>query len=66
MAKKTLGRHDDQRLAPAAQHLTSQEMEELRRRRRINHLHVVFGSELKESLESRAGMLWAGAFKAVW
>ena len=65
MAQQALGRHDDQRLAPRSQHLPPQEVEELGRRRRIDHLHIVFGAELQEALEAGARVLGPLPFVAV-
>ena len=40
-------------------------MVDLRRRRRVDHLHVVFGALLQEAFQPRAGVLRTLAFEAV-
>jgi hypothetical protein len=64
-AQQALGRHDDQGLAPRAQHLAAQRVEDLRRRREVAHLDVVLGAELQEALEARARVLGPLALEAV-
>ncbi len=54
---KRFRRHDDQRLAEVAVHLPAQGMEQRGRRRRIEHLDVVVGVELQETLEPRRAVL---------
>ena len=53
------------RLAPGTQHLTPQAVKELRRRREIDDLHVVFGAEQEKALEPRARVLGPLALHAV-
>ena len=70
MAQQALRREDDQRLAHAAAvraavHLAPQQVEVLRRRGAVAHLHVVLGAQREEALDARARMLRALAFVAV-
>ena len=65
MPQQAFRSHDDQRLAPGAQSLAPEAMKVLRGRRRINHLDVVLGCEMQETLESSAGMFRALPFVAV-
>ena len=65
MPQQALRRHDDQRLAQAAQHLPTQHVEHLCRRRWHANLHVVFGAELQEALEAGRRMLGTLAFIAM-
>ena len=65
VAQQALGRHDDQRLAPLPQHLPAQQVEVLRRRRRLDDLDVVLGAQLQEALDARARMLRPLPFVAV-
>ena len=62
---RLFGRHHDQRLAVPAQHLPAQHVEDLRRRRRHAHLHVVLRAELQEALGTRRRVLGALPFVAV-
>src|SRR5713101_28450 len=66
MAQHAFRREDDQRFAPRAAHLPAQHVKILRGGRRLADLHVVFGGELHEALETGAGMFRALAFVAVW
>ena len=70
MAQQALGREDHQRLAHAAPvaaavHLAPQQVEILRRRGAVGHLHVVLGAQREEALDARAGMLRPLPFVAV-
>src|SRR5206468_270322 len=65
MAKHALGRKDNERLAPMPQGLTAQQMEILRGIGWLRDLYVVFGGELNEAFDSRAGMLGALPFVPV-
>ena len=65
VAQQALRRHQDQRLAELALHLTAQDVEVVRRRRAIGDLHVVFGAHLQPALETRGGMLRPLALVAV-
>src|ERR1700674_505780 len=65
MAQHALRRKNDQRLAPRAAHLPAQHVKILRSGRRLANLHVIFGGELQEALEARAGMLRPLALVAV-
>ena len=53
-AEEALGRHDDERLAERSLHLAAEEMEHLRRRRRVNDLDIVLGTRLEIALEAGA------------
>jgi hypothetical protein len=70
MAQQALGREDDQRLARAAAvaaavHLAAQQVEVLRRRGAVAHLHVVLGAEREVALDARAGVFRPLPFVAV-
>src|SRR6266481_5735422 len=65
MAQHAFWRKDNQRLAPGAAHLTAQHVEILGGSGRLADLHVVFGSQLHETLKTGAGMFRALAFVAV-
>ena len=65
VAQQALGRLHHERLAEAPAHLAAQGVEELRRGRRHDHLHVALGAELQEALGARAGVLGALPLVAV-
>ena len=65
MAQQALGRHHDQRLAPAAQRLAPQAVEVLGRGGRVDDLDVVLGGQTEEALQAGAGVLGALPFEAV-
>jgi len=65
VTEQALRRHHDQRLPYWPQHLTTEQMEHLRRRRRHADLHVVLGTELQEALEARGRVLRPLPFMAV-
>ena len=65
VAQHRLRRHGDQRLAERPFQLASQHVEEVRRRREVDDLHVVFGAELQIAFESGRGVLRTLAFVAV-
>lgn len=65
MAQEALGRHDDERFANAALHLTPEGVEVLRWGGEVADLPVAFGAELEEALEAGAGVLGALAFVTV-
>ena len=65
VTQQALRRHDDERLAPRAQHLPAQRVEDLRRRGQVADLDVVLGAQLQEALEARARVLRALALEAV-
>ncbi len=50
VAEQRFGGHDDERLAEVAFKLTAQRMEIVGRRGAVEHLHVVFGAKLQETL----------------
>src|SRR4051794_23786415 len=62
MAQHAFGRKHDQRLAPVAQGLPSQQMEVLRGGGRLGHLNIIFGGKLQVALNATAGMFWSLAF----
>jgi hypothetical protein len=65
MAQHALRSEHDQRLAPVPQRLPPQQMKILRGVRRLRDLNIVFGRELNEALDARAGVLRPLAFVAV-
>jgi len=65
MTEHTFRCEYDQGLAPVAQGLAAQQVKILRGVARLRDLDVVFGGELDEALDSRAGMFRALAFVAV-
>ena len=65
MAQHAFRREHDQRFAPMAQSLTTQEMKILCGIRRLRDLDVVLGGELDETLDAGAGVLRSLAFVAV-
>ena len=65
MAQETLWGHDDERLAPGTKSLSAEAVEILRGGGGIDDLQVVFGGEMEEAFEARAGMLRALALEAV-
>ncbi len=65
LAQQRLRREDDQRLAPRADHLAAQRVEQVRRRGQVHHLHVVLGGHLQEPLDAGARVLRALSFVAV-
>src|SRR5690606_32163308 len=64
-AEQALRRHDDERLAPGAEDLAAQHVEELGRRRQVADLDVVFRAVREEALEPGARVLGALALVAV-
>ena len=56
MAQQRFRGHQHQRLAEASVQLTAKDMEVVRRRRAIGHLHIVFGAQLQIALKPRGGM----------
>ncbi len=64
MAQKALGCHHNEWLLPAAQSLSSQQVEVLGRRSCVADLHVVFRSLLQESLQSRTRVFQAPALRS--
>src|SRR3546814_16223664 len=56
VAQQRLGRHDDQRLAEIAQHLPTQDVEIIGRRRDVADLDIVARAQLKEAFEARPAM----------
>ena len=65
MAQHALRREDDQRLAPVAQRLPAQQMEILRRVRRLADLEIVARRELQKAFDAGAGVLRPLAFVAM-
>src|SRR5690554_387138 len=65
VSEEALWRHHDERLSPSALHLPTKAVEELGRRREIDDLHVVFGTELKPSFESRTRVFWTLPLEAM-
>src|SRR6266403_1318650 len=65
MPQKTFWRHDHERLAPGPQRLPPQAMKILRGSGRIDHLDVIIGGQMKETLQARAGVLGALPFVSV-
>ncbi|CAI8254498.1 MAG: Uncharacterised protein [Flavobacteriia bacterium] len=65
MAKQTLWGHHHQWLSEAPVHLTPQKMEEIGGRGRIDHLHIVLGTELQEALKPGTRMFGSLALIAV-
>src|SRR5579871_294495 len=65
MAQHAFGRKYDQRLAPVAQRLTSQQMEILRCGRWLRYLNIIFRGKLQVSFDSTAGVFWALTFIAM-
>ena len=64
-AQVPLGGHDHQRLAGPRQGLGPEQVEVLRRRRRVGHPDVVLGGEHEEALQPGAGVLRPLALEAV-
>ena len=60
-----LRREHDERFAPQALRLAPQQMEILRRAGGLADLNVVFGGDLQEALDTRAGVLRSLAFEAM-
>src|SRR3546814_11834450 len=52
VAQQRLGRHDDQRLAEIAQHLPTQDVEIIGRRRDVADLDIVARAQQKEAFET--------------
>src|SRR5438105_7694652 len=65
MAEQTFWSHDHERLAPGPERLPPQAMKILCRSGRINDLEVVAGSQVKETFQSGAGVLWTLALVPV-
>src|ERR1035437_7193172 len=70
MPQQALGRKNDERLSRAAPsaaavHLAAQQVEVLRGRRAVAHLHVVFGAEREVALDTGARVFGALPFVAV-
>src|SRR6266404_2414660 len=65
MPQETFWRHDHEGLAPRTQRLTPKAMIVLRGSSWINDLDVVIRCEMKETLQSGAGVFWALAFVPV-
>ena len=65
VTQQRLRRRDDQRLPEQANHLAAQQVEHLRRRGRLDHLHVVVRAQLQETLDTRRRVLRTLAFVAV-
>src|SRR5207302_474935 len=65
VAQQALGRHQEQGLAELPLELPAEDVEVLRRRRRITDLNVVFGAGLQEPFQPGAGMLRPLALVAV-
>ena len=63
--QQALRRHDDERLARAALHLTAQSVEVLRGRGEVADLPVTTGAALQEALKPGAGVLGTLALEAV-
>ena len=64
-AQPFLRREDDERRVPFGVHLPAQQVEELRRRRGVAHLHVVLGGGREEALDARRRVLRPLAVVAV-
>ena len=67
VAQQALGRHQHQRLGPAAKRgsLQTQQVEVLCRRSAVRHYDVVLGSQLQKALEPATRMVRALAFPGV-
>ena len=65
MPQQRLGRHDDQRLAELADHLSAQDVEIVGRGRAVDHLHIVLGAALQVALEAGGGVFRTLALVAV-
>ena len=65
MAEHRLRREDDQRLPLRPDRLAPEQVEDLRRRRRLAHFHVHLGAQLHEALDARRRVLGALALVAV-
>src|SRR5665213_2632379 len=57
ISQHAFGHERDQRLAPAPKRLAAQQMKILSCARWLAHLDIVFGCQLQEALDARAGML---------
>ncbi len=66
MAQQRLRRQHDQRLAQRTNHLTTQQVVDLRWRGRHAHLNVVLGAQLQVTLKTCRAVLRALAFVTVW
>ena len=65
VAEEALRAHHHEGLPEVAPDLLAEAVEELRRRRQVDDLHVVLGAELEEALEARARVLRALSLVAV-